>query len=616
MDILKKDGCSFSDEQRQAILWGKGAAELVAGPGSGKTFVITNRIKTLIEKYGVNPDSIIVITFTRAAAIEMRDRFYRLMDNEQPSVTFGTFHSLFFQMLKTCPDMKNCTLISESGKIRILTEMLKQNGEYRILDDMDQIIGISEMFGRIKNEGNDDDPAIFASYVSDAGIMTKAEKLRKVYGSYNAYMLENNRLDFDDMILRCRNRLMTDSSFCKRWQERFKYILIDEFQDICSLQYQVIKIIASPQNNVFVVGDDDQSIYGFRGSKPGIMREFTIDYPEASRMSLSTNYRSSETIVDIADRIISSNEDRIQKSITAYNKGGAQVMFICVRNRDEEQKRLTELIGKYEPDRSAILCRKNRECREIAKTLLNAHVSFRIKEKLKDPMKEEAIRDLMGYMSFIYGKRDRKTFLMIMNRPVRYIRREAVRTDIVDSKDIADYYADNQEMKERIRHLFADIDRMSEMRPFLAVNFIRKVEGYDKWFLGSHTSEQNTDYLSKADEFQKAAKEAGSLESLRDHYKKIKEDFETKSRENTESESHGVNIMTYHGSKGLEFDTVFLPFANEGEVPPKQCSTTEAIEEERRMFYVAVTRAKKQLVIMYVRNAQDAPSRFITKLLK
>nr|MBP8715149.1 UvrD-helicase domain-containing protein [Lachnospiraceae bacterium] len=149
MDILKKDGCSFSDEQRQAILWGKGAAELVAGPGSGKTFVITNRIKTLIEKYGVNPDSIIVITFTRAAAIEMRDRFYRLMDNEQPSVTFGTFHSLFFQMLKTCPDMKNCTLISESGKIRILTEMLKQNGEYRILDDMDQIIGISEMFGRI-----------------------------------------------------------------------------------------------------------------------------------------------------------------------------------------------------------------------------------------------------------------------------------------------------------------------------------------------------------------------------------------------------------------------------------------------------------------------------------
>lgn len=613
--MMKADISSMSKEQHDAIYFDKGVAELIAGPGSGKTFVLTNRIKTLISEYGVRPEAILVITFTRASAIEMQDRFYKLMDNEHPLVTFGTFHSVFFQMLRTCPEMKKSVLISESGKYKIIADMLKQNGEYTSADDSDQLSLIAGLFGKIKNDTSDDDSDKMEVYASNMGISIRSDKLRKVYDSYNSFMSETGRLDFDDMILKCRNRLTSDDLFRDRWQKKFEYILIDEFQDICSLQYQVVKILAAPHDNLFVVGDDDQSIYGFRGARPGIMTDLVNDYPSSVRMSLCTNYRSSETIVKTADNIISSNKDRIDKNINAYNKGGRPVSFISCKSREDELCRIKDLITKYDPEHVAILCRKNRECRETAKFLLSEHVAFRIKDKLSDPLKDETVKDMMNYLSFIYLKRDRKTFLQIMNRPVRYLRRESVRTEIVDPEDMIDYYSDNQEMKERIIRLFRDIDRMKDMKPFLAVNFIRKVEGYDKWFLENHTSDQNSEYLRKAEDLQKCARQYGSFESICDHYRRLKEEFEKNSRMNDANADNGVRIMTYHGSKGLEFDTVILPFVNEGEIPPKQSNTTDAVEEERRMFYVASTRAKTDLTVLYVHDQQEKPSRFISKLL-
>ncbi len=604
---------NMSDEQKRAVMFGKGVMELIAGPGSGKTFVLTNRIRMLIEVYGIRPESILVITFTRAAAVEMSTRFYRLMGGERPPVVFGTFHSVFYQILRTSPDMKKCTLISEHEKMNVITEMLRQAEAANVAEDIDQVAAVAGAVSRIKNDGilpwNDDGENRQYSEISD---MLPGDKLRKVYDGYNAYLYDNAKLDFDDMILRCRMKLECDLNLLKSWQNRFEYILIDEFQDICLLQYQVIKLLAAPQDNIFAVGDDDQSIYGFRGARPDIMKTLVYDYRSAERLTLSTNYRSSSVIAESAGIVISENKDRIAKDIKASHAGGVPVRFISCKSRDEILRSLTDVLRKEDTDKCAVLCRKNRECHEMAEYLIRNGIDVQIRERIRGTIDDAMVNDMMNYLEFIYGQRSRNILFKIMNRPVRYIKRDSVSSEAAEMSDIVRNYDGNPRMQESIRRFFGDMDKMKKMRPFLAVNYIRKVEGYDKWSYEGLTSEQKMDYIKRADAFQQKAKELGSFDRIKEYMDLCRKNAEKKA---DSTDGKGVKVMTYHGSKGLEFDSVFLPFLNEGEIPPKQSNTIEAIEEERRMFYVALTRAENRLTMLYAESSQDTPSRFISRMI-
>ena len=608
---------SVSAEQKQAIEFGRGEMELIAGPGSGKTFVLTNRIRYLIRSYGVDPGSILVITFTRAAALEMRGRFYGLMDGERPPVAFGTFHSVFYQMLRTCPEMKGCSLISDSEKMKVTAEMLKQADAGKMAEDTDQVMQVAGAVGRIKNEGILPwDGGGACAVMEEMSGMLPMEKFRKVYDGYNSYLQENSRIDFDDMLLRCRTKLETDECFLAKWQARFSYILIDEFQDICLLQYQIIKLLAAPQDNLFVVGDDDQSIYAFRGSRPEIMRNFTDDYEGAVRLTLSTNYRSDAVIVKTAGIMINDNKNRIRKDIKASRPEGQPVVYVSCRDRGDMLMKLADMLAGGNTGDCAVLCRKNRECRELADCLMRRGISFNIKEKLKDPMDSSTVKDLMNYLEFIYGRRSRDVMFRIMNRPVRYIKRDSVADEEVSQAGMIRYYEGNQRMQDTVNRFFACLDRLRQMKPFLAVNYIRKVEGYDRWAQEGLNAEKRQEYMENADAFQKKVKELGNLDSLKEYMDERRKQYEKPdSKEKDDIRSSGVRIMTYHGSKGLEFGSVFLPFMNEGEVPPKQSNTPEAIEEERRMVYVAATRAKDRLTVLYSESLQDTPSRFINRMI-
>ena len=606
----------FNEAQTKAICHKNGPAMVLAGPGSGKTLVITRRVEYLIKKYGVRPEQILVITFTKAAAKEMRERFARITKDDRFPVTFGTFHGIYYGILKWAYRMNASNIFSEEEKMMLLREVIA-GMELEIEDEKEFLQGIASEIGQIKNNR-----LSLEEYESSN---CSDQMFRQIYEEYERRRKLLKKIDFDDMLVLCYELFQKRPDILQMWQKKFQYILIDEFQDINQVQYDVIRMLALPENNLFIVGDDDQSIYRFRGARPEIMLGFSKDYPNAKSIILDVNYRSTKAVVSAARRVIERNKNRYQKEIITVNEQGDNVHIQEVRHPVEESHYVREQIAKAvaagtEPLQIAVLYRTNTEPRALVETFMEYHIPFQMKEHLPNLYEHFIGRDFQSYMRMALGGRDRGDFLMIMNRPNRYIGRDSVDRGEISFENLRKYYMEKDWMVDRIDQLEVDLKVISRMTPYAAIQYIRKSVGYDL-FLNEYAIKRKMkleDLQELIREMEERAKEFKTIEEWFDHIEKYTEELRMQAVTRTENRN-AVSLMTFHAAKGLEYDTVFIIGANEDVTPYKKAELPEEMEEERRMFYVAMTRAKKHLMISYVREKNGKAmeqSRFLGELFQ
>lgn len=606
----------FNEAQTKAICHKNGPAMVLAGPGSGKTLVITRRVEYLIKKYGVRPEQILVITFTKAAAKEMRERFARITKDDRFPVTFGTFHGIYYGILKWAYRMNASNIFSEEEKMMLLREVIA-GMELEIEDEKEFLQGIASEIGQIKNNR-----LSLEEYESSN---CSDQMFRQIYEEYERRRKLLKKIDFDDMLVLCYELFQKRPDILQMWQKKFQYILIDEFQDINQVQYDVIRMLALPENNLFIVGDDDQSIYRFRGARPEIMLGFSKDYPNAKSIILDVNYRSTKAVVSAARRVIERNKNRYQKEIITVNEQGDNVHIQEVRHPVEESHYVREQIAKAvaagtEPSQIAVLYRTNTESRALVETFMEYHIPFQMKEHLPNLYEHFIGRDFQSYMRMALGGRDRGDFLMIMNRPNRYIGRDSVDRGEISFENLRKYYMEKDWMVDRIDQLEVDLKVIRRMTPYAAIQYIRKSVGYDL-FLNEYAIKRKMkleDLQELIREMEERAKEFKTIEEWFDHIEKYTEELRMQAVTRTENRN-AVSLMTFHAAKGLEYDTVFIIGANEDVTPYKKAELPEEMEEERRMFYVAMTRAKKHLTISYVREKNGKAmeqSRFLGELFQ
>lgn len=609
---------SLNHAQTEAVAHNKGPCMVLAGPGSGKTLTIAKRIEYLIMKHKVRPEEILVITFTKYAAWEMKNRTRSICGPSSYAVTFGTFHGIYYGILKWAYRLNQSNLLSDEEKYRILREILPGidwDQEPEADEEKDYLQELAIEIGNVKNNCMDIEEYEPVKYTT--------EKFRKLYRTYEETKKKYRKIDFEDMLIQCRDLFMKRPDILKKWQEKFQYILVDEFQDVNQAQYDVVRMLAAPQDNLFVVGDDDQSVYGFRGAKPGIMMEFMKDYPKARQILLDVNYRSSGYIVKGALRVIGNNKIRFEKKIEAFRKPDETVHVQEVKNPVQEAEYVLERIREYREKgvsytEMAVLYRTNVDARAMSELMTEYQIPFVMKEHLNNIYEHFIALDMISYLRLSQGEYDRKYFLQIANRPNRYLTRESMKTGNVSYESLRRYYRDKDWMVDRIDQLEWDMKMICDKTPYAAIQYIRKRMGYDEFLkeYAAYRKISSEDLFAVLEEIWQNSKGYGTIKEWFEHIESYGKMLKEQNKKNGEKE--GVNLMTMHAAKGLEFDTVFVIEANEGSCPYKKATTDEEIEEERRLFYVAMTRAKRKLVISYVKekNGKDLlPSRFVSELL-
>lgn len=606
----------FNEAQTQAIQHTDGPCLVLAGPGSGKTLTIVNRVKYLIEKQKVRPEEILVVTFTRFAAAEMKSRLCLVMGKRDLPVTVGTFHGIYYGILKWAYRMNQENILSETEKYQILRGVINKE-RMEIFDEEDFIQDIAAEIGKVKNNR-----IPLEEFVSEK---CSADAFRNIYRNYEQHRKELKKIDFDDMLVLCYELFRSRPDVLAQWQKKFRYVLIDEFQDINRIQYDVIRMLAQPENNLFVVGDDDQAIYGFRGADSELMLGFGKDFPDAKQILLGMNYRSTANIVQNSLKLIENNVERYSKKLEANREGGSCLHIQEVKDPVEEAEYVLEEIEKckengIKEEEIAILFRVHTDARAVVEAMVERKIPFQMKEHLPNIYEHFIAKDIMAYFRLATGIRRRQDFLQVMNRPKRYLGRDSVAGAKVSFEDMRKFYCDKDWMIDRIDQFEWDVKMLMKMAPYAAIQYIRKRIGYDD-FLKEYafTHQVNRSDLNEVlAEIEEAAKAFTSVEEWFTHVEEYTETLRAKEKERNRPRP-GVRLMTIHASKGLEFKQVFLIEANEGRIPYQKAKTDKEIEEERRLFYVAMTRAKDFLKICYVKikNGKEVtPSRFVDELLK
>lgn len=607
----------LNPSQRKAAAHTAGPCLVLAGPGSGKTAVITKRTEQLITQCRVSPRHILVVTFTKAAAAEMRRRFEQMTAGKYPGVSFGTFHAIFFTILKHAYHYSAANIAREETKYQFMREIIAQN-RIECEDESEFCSNILGEISALKNSG--------ASIENYYPIHCGKEVFQALYREYARYMGSHQLIDFDDILVYTKELLEQRADIRAAWQQKFAYIMVDEFQDINSLQYQTVRLLAGDAANLFVVGDDDQSIYRFRGSKPELMLNFPKDYPSAQLISLSVNYRCPKEVVRRAGRLIAHNKNRFGKQIESAGAGGTS--FYCRQFGDtqEENKAIIELIrshvrqgGSYR--QVAVLYRTNTQPGPLIAKLMEYNLPFRTKERIPNLYNHWIAQDIMAYFRIALGSLARRDFLRIMNRPKRYISRESLSGPEISFGAWQEFYSGQPWVAERIEQLEYDLHVLSRITPYAAVNYIRKGIGYDG-FLSEYAQCRQIplDELSGTlEELQESTKGYQKLEDWLEFTAEYTEELKRKQEHSVnQQDTDSVSVMTLHASKGLEYDVVVIPDVNEGLIPYKKAVLEAELEEERRMLYVGMTRAKKRLYVFHVkmmRNKKAEPSGFLGEIL-
>ncbi len=599
-----------SPSQKEAIQFAEGAMLVLAGPGSGKTHVITQRIRYLIESKGIHPGKILTITFTKAAALEMQKRCLQICPNSVGAV-FGTFHSVFYKILRTSEQYRNFSLINEYEKKEII-KMIILSHRFASYSEEELLFECEIMLGKISQYKN------LWPKTEQAG--EADPHFLEILELYQRACKDMHKLDFDDMLILCHELFEQNPRLKKNWQQRFQYIQVDEFQDINGIQYELTKQLAHTCGNLFVVGDDDQAIYSFRGADPAYVEKFMEDFPLCKKVCLEENYRCGDKIVAFATKSIAKNKSHIPKQIRAANRFENEVNIQSFSLKSEEMEYLAHKASMLLKggENVAVLTRTNSLAESVAEIFYRKKVAYQMKERRKSFYAQPIIRDIIAVAKYVFQGQKRKDFLMFMNKPYRGIQRTDLKAEIVSLTELFDHYRmiGNIDVADEIARLKKQCEFVSELDPYSAIHFVWYAMKY-----GEHCEKQNVYYhrmgygnvhieeekkeyerlinelLQRARSFKHMSQFLSFVDSYEEECCNNKVELEK-----GEDTTIRVKIMTYHASKGLEFDHVFLPQLNQGTVPHGNMLTEEQISEERRMFYVATTRAKKSLHISYTEN--------------
>ncbi|GHU63390.1 DNA helicase [Clostridia bacterium] len=587
----------------------QGPMMVLAGPGSGKTFVITKRVEHLLKVHQVPPQNVLVLTYTKAAAMEMKGRF---LSNFSVSVSpvFATFHSAFFRILQHAYGFSPRQIVTESKKKECLKKIIesRQKCNKELLDNvMAEIAFLKEE--RINQE----------EYYPTSCIK---EQFFLYFQEYEKQLRKHSLLDFEDILVFCYELFKERKDILENWQKRYPYLLVDEFQDINALQYDIVRFLAQPEQNLFVVGDDDQSIYRFRGAKPEVMFRFDEDYPRTKRVLLKQNYRSTCTIVESALCLVSHNQQRFVKDIQGLDQGDpvqvkeflsskAEAEYISRQIQQEVEKG-----AKYEE--FAVLYRINTNPRILVQTLWQANIPFRMKDYCPSMFTHWIAKDIFAYVSLALGSQRREDILAVMNRPCRYLSRDSLPSSHVSWDIWLNFYEYRRDLYQNIQQFRKDLKFMQKCTPYAGLIYLRKGIGYEE-FLEEYTRSQRlkeNELMDILEEITESAKGFSTYEDWMDYVEKQEKILWEEAKANQKN-PQSIFLSTIHSAKGLEFKQVYLISANEGVIPYAKAVLEPEIEEERRLFYVAMTRAKTQLTITWVKERygkQSARSRFVSEI--
>lgn len=605
--------------QAEAIRHGEGPMLVLAGPGSGKTYVITRRVRHLIEQLNVHPDNILVITFSKAAADEMRQRFHNSGGASYPGVTFGTFHAVFFHILQTAYRIDSSHILREEQAKAILREILTDLSP-ELAEEPEMIAGIREEIQKYKGSlvpGAEPDDRSYEP------LSCRRELFYPVLDRYLLLTKNRNLIDFEDMLSGTFALFRKHPDHLTFWQERYQYILVDEFQDINPLQYETVRLLAGAKRNLFAVGDDDQSIYGFRGSVPEIMLGFPKDYPDAKTVVLSVNYRCSEEILTAASDLINFNSDRYEKKLRSHNGPAGPVRFECFEHTALQYEAVTKQVSEWiaggtNPSDIAVLFRTNLDMRGLLRCFEKNAIPFRCHTMPPSLYSNPYVSPVLSYLRLSAGGRERSDWFAVMNRPFRYVPRSAFPSKQVSlpevyallQKDRKDY------VRDRLMKLEFDLKRIGRMNPYAAIHYIRHIIGYNAFL--TDTLPDATAAADLLDEVMETAKEFRTIAEFLT-YAEGEPARLRKNRTDDADTAHkpAVQVQTFHRSKGLEYRHVILCDCNELVTPHKKALLPEQIAEERRLFYVAMTRASVSLTLCYVKKRfshEMMPSRFLGEI--
>lgn len=608
-------GKKLNTAQQKAVCHETGPMLVLAGPGSGKTTVLLCRISRLLERGLAKPQEILALTFSKAAAEEMKSRFENL--NGASGVSFGTFHSIFFRILRSRYGWNVEQIFQEEERRSILRNSIE--AEKWDIPDLEEYI--SQFFSQLSLMNSElEQPNRF----TPTGM--PVEEFRKLYRAYEGYKERHEKLDFDDMLTQCYQLLREDAAVREYWQRKYKFILVDEFQDVNQAQFACLQILAEKHQNLFVVGDDDQSIYAFRGARPDFLLHFPTLYPAAKKVTLNTNYRSTERIVNLAERVIGNNEVRFVKNMKGIGEAGDKVTFFLAEDAAKEAAHIAEKIGRLLDEgvpltEIAVIYRTNLQGGAFARELYKRGIPYDLRDNSGNVYEHWVAKDLLAYLLLAENEESDSALRRILNKPKRYIGKdllaeaETMPYTLLRSFFVCPSLKGWQE--ENLENLRIDLNQIRKRTPYDALKYIRKVIGYDEYLeefaAYRRTSAQVLQEI--ADEIMETAKDCADVRSFREQLERLSLQMKEQSRKKGQKRN-GVALMTMHGAKGLEFRAVFLPSLVEGIVPHEKGMDTVA--EERRLFYVAMTRAKKSLELLYLTGTEKSPrqlSRFLNPLM-
>ena len=599
----------LNENQQMAVKHVDGPCMVLEGPGSGKTRVITYRIVNMVMNEGIPPTRILAISFTKASSIEMKNRALSICnDFRMNKVTFGTFHAVFFRILRKFERLNLNSILDEKLKRFALKGILKslnvENGE----DD--------ELVGQVINEISYVKNELMDKSDFESEVLTKDEFIN-TYNMYENYKEEIKKIDFDDMLIRTYHLLQNNPQALNMVRNVYKYILIDEFQDVNRVQFEVVKLIAEPNNNIFVVGDEDQSIYGFRGARPDFLLQFKDYFKDSKEVRLDINYRSKSEIIGTANRLIDKNQNRYNKVIKCNQEGKGTVEYLTPKDSEDEamqiakdiQERVKEDYVEY--DDFAVIYRTNLQSRALVDVFMDMRIPFVIRDSVVTIYDHWAAKDILSYLKLSINPDSNEDWMRIINKPFRYISRESINS-VKGEKYFLNALVTKcnlyQKQVKTINDLDIDISYLKTMEPKNAISFIRTTLDYDKYILDycMNRKIKPNGLIEILNEIESSSSNFNTIEEYLSHIEKVKEELQENQKN---KEVNGVIFTTMHSAKGLEFDNVYIIGTNEGTIPHEKSYDIEdedkknnQIEEERRLMYVAITRAKNRLCISCPQN--------------
>ena len=617
------DLSTLNDKQKEAVKCPDGPLLVLAGAGSGKTRVLTTKLAYLVNEKEVNPYNILAITFTNKAAKEMKERAFKMLGSDAYKMQISTFHSLGLLLIRENYDKlgfdKNFTILDSDDSLTIIKKILKEmNLDPKVYNPR----AIRNKISSAKNELMD------SNYYSRFANSEYEEIVLEVFRKYEKKVFKNNSMDFDDLLLLPIKLFKKFPEVLEKYQERFKYILVDEYQDTNEAQYILIKMLSKKYKNICVVGDLDQSIYGFRGANFRNILNFEKDYPDAKVIPLEENYRSTGNILNVANDIIKHNKQRKEKNLWTKNDDGTKIRYHRAYDEKDEANYVMEEIKKLiisgeEKSNIAVLYRTNAQSRNMEEALLRENIPYKVVGSFYFYNRKE-IKDLISYLKLIYNSNDDVSLMRVINVPKRQIGPKTIEnlaTKALD-KGVSLYEAIDSGKELEFKKLIERIKQESEnMSLTELVEFILAESGMRRELENSKTLEAEV-RLENLEEFKSITKnfeENNGVISLEEFLLEISLVSDMEEHKNN---NDVVTLMTIHSAKGLEFDHVFIIGLEEGLFPHSNClDSPDEIEEERRLCYVAVTRAKKTLTLvnasrrmLYGNTNCNPPSRFIAEI--